>query len=91
MSNNGMTGLCNVAQEHLHIPAGDKLAATASHKPRILLLYGSLRARSYSRFLAMEAARLLEHFGAETKIYDPHGLPLPDDAPETHSKVQELR
>ena len=83
--------LHNVAHEHLHVPAGDKLGAMATHKPRILLLYGSLRARSYSRFLAMEAARLLEHFGAETRVYDPHGLPLPDDAPDTHPKVQELR
>jgi arsenic resistance protein ArsH len=91
MSNNGISGLHNVAYEHLHIPAGDKLAASATHKPRILLLYGSLRTRSYSRFLSMEAARLLEHFGAETKIYHPHGLPLPDDVPETHPKVQELR
>jgi arsenic resistance protein ArsH len=91
MSKNGTSDLHNVAHEHLHMPAKDKLAAASSHKPRILLLYGSLRARSYSRFLAMEAARLLEHFGAETKIYDPHGLPLPDDAAETHPKVQELR
>lgn len=91
MSNSGADDLHNVAHEHLHVPAGDKLAATASHKPRILLLYGSLRVRSYSRFLVMEAARLLEHFGAETKIYDPHGLPLPDDAPDSHPKVQELR
>ena len=91
MSKNGADELHNVAHEHLHVPAGDRLAATATHKPRILLLYGSLRARSYSRFLAMEAARLLEHFGAETKIFDPHGLPLPDDVPDTHPKVQELR
>jgi arsenic resistance protein ArsH len=83
--------LHNVAHEHLHVPAGDKLGTMATHKPRILPLYGSLRARSYSRFLAMEAARLLEHFGAETRVYDPHGLPLPDDAPDTHPKVQELR
>ncbi|CEJ87969.1 Putative NADPH-dependent FMN reductase; ArsH-like protein [Hyphomicrobium sp. GJ21] len=91
MSKNGASDLHNVAHEHLHMPAKDKLAAADTHKPRILLLYGSLRARSYSRFLAMEAARLLEHFGAETKIYHAHGLPLPDDAPETHRKVQELR
>lgn len=91
MTNNGAGDLRNVVHDHLHMPAADKLAASELHKPRILLLYGSLRARSYSRFLAMEAARLLEHFGAETKIFDPHGLPLPDDAPETHSKVQELR
>lgn len=61
------------------------------HRPRILLLYGSLRARSYSRFLAQEAARLLESFGAETRFFDPSGLPLPDDAPADHPKVQELR
>lgn len=91
MTKNGKDELHNVVHEHLHVPAGDKLAATAMHKPRILLLYGSLRARSYSRFLVMEAARLLEHFGAETKVFDPHGLPLPDDAPDTHPKVQELR
>jgi arsenic resistance protein ArsH len=91
MSDDNADDLLNVAREHLHVPAGDKLAATATHKPRILLLYGSLRARSYSRFLAHEAARLLEHFGAETRIFDPHGLPLPDDTPDTHPKVQELR
>lgn len=62
-----------------------------SHPPRLLMLYGSLRQRSYSRFLTFEAARLLEAFGAEVKIFNPSGLPLPDDAPETHPKVQELR
>lgn len=91
MTKNGAGDLHNVVNDHLHIPAPYKLAAMASHKPRILLLYGSLRARSYSRFLTMEAARLLEHFGAETKIFDPHSLPLPDDTPDTHPKVQELR
>ena len=63
----------------------------SAHRPRILLLYGSLRARSYSRFLAHEAARLLEAFGAETRIFDPRDLPLPDGTPDTHPKVQELR
>eukprot|EP01030_Chromulinospumella_sphaerica_P006893 gene6893-6744_t len=61
------------------------------HKPRILLLYGSTRERSFSRLLVEEAARLLEHFGAETRIFNPSGLPLPDDAPAAHPKVQELR
>jgi len=56
-----------------------------------LLLYGSLRERSYSRFLTLEAARLLEAFGAETRIFDPTGLPLPDSVPQDHPKVQELR
>jgi arsenic resistance protein ArsH len=60
------------------------------HQPRILLLYGSTRARSFSRLLVEEAARLLEHFGAQTRIFDPSGLPLPDDAPSDHPKVLEL-
>lgn len=63
----------------------------SSHAPRFLLLYGSLRERSYSRLLTMEAARLLEAMGGEVKIFDPHDLPLPDAAPESHPKVQELR
>jgi len=63
----------------------------SNHKPRILLLYGSTRERSFSRLLVEEAARLLEHFGAQTRIFDPSGLPLPDDAPVEHCKVQELR
>ena len=63
----------------------------ANHPPRILLLYGSVRARSYSRLVSEEAARLLQAMGAETRTFSPSGLPLPDDAPESHSKVQELR
>ncbi len=55
------------------------------------LLYGSTRERSFSRLLVLEAARLLERFGAETRIFDPSGLPLPDDAPVEHPKVRELR
>ncbi|MDH1265980.1 arsenical resistance protein ArsH [Pseudomonas sp. GD03944] len=62
-----------------------------SRKPRILLLYGSTRERSFSRLLVEEAARLLEYFGAETRVFNPSGLPLPDDAPVEHPKVQELR
>ncbi len=61
-----------------------------AHAPRILLLYGSTRQRSFSRLLVEEAARLLEHFGAQTRIFNPSGLPLPDDAPSDHPKVQEL-
>ena len=65
--------------------------APSNHAPRFLLLYGSLRERSYSKLLILEATRLLKALGGEVKIFDPHGLPLPDDAPETHPKVQELR
>ena len=66
-------------------------AERSTHAPRILLLYGSLRERSYSRLLTEEAARLLQALGAEPRIFDPLGLPMPDDAPEDHPKVQELR
>ncbi len=66
-------------------------AERATHAPRILLLYGSVRERSYSRLLTEEAARLLRKMGAETRIFDPRGLPLPDGAPEDHPKVKELR
>ena len=62
-----------------------------AHRPRILLLYGSLRARSYSRLLTFEAQRILDSLGAETRLYHADGLPLPDDAPVDHPKVQELR
>lgn len=75
------------------VPAPDRLAAAkpSQHRPRFLVLYGSLRERSYSRLLAFEAARLLEAMGGEVRVFDPTGLPLADGAPETHPKVQELR
>lgn len=66
-------------------------AARSDHRPRILLLYGSLRERSYSRFATQEAARILERLGCETRIFDPRGLPLPDEVDADHPKVQELR
>ena len=59
--------------------------------PRFLLLYGSLRERSYSKLLTLEAARLLIAMGGEVRVFDPAGLPLPDAVPENHPKVQELR
>ncbi|MFZ2387980.1 MAG: arsenical resistance protein ArsH [Polaromonas sp.] len=66
-------------------------ATPSAHPPRILLLYGSVRERSYSRLVTEEAERLLQAMGAETRTFDPRGLPLPDDAPDTHPKVQQLR
>ncbi|WP_371344962.1 arsenical resistance protein ArsH [Ancylobacter sp. IITR112] len=78
---------------HFDRPDVDKLAPASplTHPPRILLLYGSLRERSYSRLLVEEAARLLTAMGAETRIFDPRDLPLPDAVPADHPKVQELR
>lgn len=63
----------------------------AAHSPRILLLYGSIRERSYSRLVTEEAARILQKLGAETKIFDPRSLPQPDSVTEDHPKVKELR
>jgi len=85
--------LPNLAAGCVATPSLGRLRVTepSTHPPRILLLYGSLRARSYSRFLTYEAERLLKHFGAETRIFNPSGLPLPDGAPVNHPKVQELR
>ncbi|MGO6743463.1 arsenical resistance protein ArsH [Rhizobium ruizarguesonis] len=87
-----LSDLPAVSPMHLRQPDMDALRpAFSTHKPRILILYGSLRAVSYSRFLAQEAARLLEYFGCEVRIFNPEGLPLPDAAPASHPKVQELR
>ncbi|MFH6601692.1 arsenical resistance protein ArsH [Ectopseudomonas khazarica] len=85
--------LPNADLQLLDLPTADKLTieSASTHAPRILLLYGSTREKSFSRLMTEEAARLLQHFGAETRIFDPRGLPLPDDAPESHPKVQELR
>ncbi len=68
-----------------------RAAQVSTHAPRFLLLYGSLRQRSFSRLVVEEAARLLTAMGGEVRIFNPSGLPLPDDAPETHPKVAELR
>jgi len=61
------------------------------HAPRILLLYGSLRARAFSRLVAEEAERVLRWYGCDTRIFDPRDLPLPDAAEPDHPKVKELR
>jgi arsenic resistance protein ArsH len=66
-------------------------APLEKHAPRILLLYGSLRQRSFSRLVSEEAARILRRFGAETRTFCPSGLPLPDDSEADHPKVEELR
>lgn len=74
-------------------PQPGKLAPVGKydHPPRILMLYGSLRERSYSRFLTQEAARILEALGAEVRIFDPAGLPVVDSVEDSHPKVAELR
>lgn len=67
------------------------IEGSSNHPPRVLVLYGSLRERSFSRLLAEEAARVLTHFGSEVRFFDPHGLPVFDRQSGDHPKVQELR
>ena len=84
--------LPNLSALHVDTPTIEKLSPAAmTHAPRILLLYGSLRERSFSKLLVLEAERLLRHFGAETRVFDPHGLPMVDSVGAGHPKVQELR
>ncbi len=87
------SGLPHVDPDLFDRPTGARLsgAGTSTHAPRFLLLYGSLRERSYSKLLTVEAARLLQAMGGEVRVFDPAGLPLPDAAPDSHPKVQELR
>ncbi|MGB7754997.1 MAG: arsenical resistance protein ArsH [Salinisphaera sp.] len=88
-----LADLPNIDPDSLEPIDVDALVRSESprHAPRILILYGSLRARSYSRFLAEEAARLLRWFGCEVQLFDPAGLPLPDEAQAEHPRVRALR
>ncbi len=88
-----LTDLPHLDPELFRVPDASRLrpASPSTQPPRFLLLYGSLRERSFSRLLVEEAARLLTAMGAEVRVFNPGGLPLPDDAPESHPKVVELR
>lgn len=88
-----LADLPRAVAEHFRVPNLTRLLPTlpSTHGPRFLLLYGSLRQRSFSRLLVEESARLLQAMGGEVKVFNPSGLPLPDDAPDTHPKVVELR
>jgi len=87
------TDLPNIDTALFHVPSINDFAVTtpSTHAPRFLLLYGSVREKSYSRLLTFEAARLLTAMGGDVRIFDPKGLPLPDSEPEDHPKVKELR
>ncbi len=88
-----MDKLPNVIDELLQVPDIESLQVDqpSTHPPRILLLYGSLRERSFSRLVVEECVRLLETLGCETRVFNPSGLPLPDGDDATHPKVRELR
>ena len=83
----------NIDEAHFDPIDQDRLwpSERATHPPRILLLYGSLRTRSFSRLMTEGSAGVLRRLGAETLTFNPSGLPLPDDAEASHPKVQELR
>lgn len=85
--------LPNLDRDSFAVPTSEQVfqATPSSHRPRILLLYGSLRQRSFSRLVVDEAARLLQAMGAETRVFNPAGLPLPDSEDASHPKVAELR
>ncbi|GHJ83686.1 hypothetical protein NliqN6_0088 [Naganishia liquefaciens] len=75
----------------LDLDAVTKMHEARSEKIKILVLYGSLRERSFSKLMAFEAARILDRIGCDVKVYDPQGLPVKDDIQHNHPKVQELR
>jgi arsenic resistance protein ArsH len=93
MSSNLDFSLPNLADDHLQTPDFARLGVpgASTHPPRILLLYGSLRERSYSKLLTLEAERILRRLGADTRVFDPRNLPVVDSVPADHPKVTELR
>ncbi|KAK4989387.1 hypothetical protein LTR50_003263 [Elasticomyces elasticus] len=72
-----------MAQRDLEAEDGERL--------KVLVLYGSLRSRSYSKLLAYEASRILFRLGCDVRVYDPTGLPVKDDVQHLHPKVEEIR
>lgn len=78
--------------QSFNLKADKSKLLSSTHAPRILILYGSLRERSFSRLLAEEAGRILTHMGAEVRFYNPEGLPVFDNNKSVdHPKVQEIR
>jgi arsenic resistance protein ArsH len=93
---NDLTNLTTPQLEERHLAVVDRERlrppALSAHPPRILILYGSLRSRSFSRLSAEEAGRILTRLGAEVRSFHPSGLPLVDDGVDaSHPKVRELR
>lgn len=74
----------------LHVPPLPE-GPRSTHPPRVLMLYGSLRERSYSRLLAEEAARVLEDLGCEVRWFHAHDLPVKAPGLDDHPEVTRLR
>ncbi|PYH67964.1 arsenate resistance ArsH [Aspergillus vadensis CBS 113365] len=62
-----------------------------NNRLKVLVLYGSLRQRSYSRLVALEASRILFRLGCDVRVFNPESLPVKNDTEHDHPKVQELR
>ncbi|SHE41175.1 arsenical resistance protein ArsH [Litoreibacter ascidiaceicola] len=86
-----MTDTPQLDDVHFQVPVQLQAQSPGTHKPRIAMLYGSLRQGSFSRSMTEEAARVLTRMGAEVRIFNPTGLPLPDSEDADHPKVAELR
>ena len=88
-----IANVSNINLEHIHPVNPNNYIARSDdgHAPRILLLYGSLRKRSFSRLVSEESARILRYLGAETRTFDPKGLPLPGSEETDHPRVAKLR
>ncbi|KAK2754292.1 hypothetical protein FQN54_007172 [Arachnomyces sp. PD_36] len=78
-----LDSVMNLMENQLRSPDGARL--------KVLVLYGSLRRRSYSRLVALEASRILFRLGCDVRVYNPTGLPMKNDVEHGHPKVQELR
>ncbi|GAA6029627.1 hypothetical protein JCM8097_000970 [Rhodosporidiobolus ruineniae] len=75
----------------LELDTAKATAAQFGRPIKVLVLYGSLRERSFSRLTAYESARLLASLGADVRVFDPAGLPMKDGVSEKNDKVVELR
>ena len=74
----------------LKMAAAD-IQRTGGDRLKVMVLFGSMRNRSYSRLLSFECARILFRLGCDVRVFDPTGLPIKDDIQHDHPKVQELR
>lgn len=68
-------------------PLGEK----NKHKPRVLVLYGTLRVKGFSKLLAYECGRIADLLDLDVRLFNPDGLPVRDPELSEHPKVVELR